>query len=357
MERHWGLWLLPLFLLTGLIGATLAGGLAVLYYSQQVAELREQTAGARARLDEAVDEVDAAVAGGVDEIDERVATARELTRTEAPIDSLVDVGVFAVAVSHADGSVAVGSSVAVVSDAEETALVTASDLVVDSDGRRANTAEVFLPDQTVTASVHNVDLERSVATLRLSGGPLPVPNWRTPDRPVELGDPVWLAAVAGPRTGHIAEGTISAVAPEAILTTLPVSRFTAGGALLDREGEVIGVATTDYEPFGPNDGTQRYALPIRQVCAGLMRCPDQDVDGALPAPALPAPGARAQPPDPPPDPQPRSDGDRDAGQPPADDPREPDQPDQEADESRESDEGDEPRGPDEPRERDASDEG
>ena len=46
-RRRVGLWILPLFLVTALIGAVLAGGLAALYYAQRVGQLEDATSSAR----------------------------------------------------------------------------------------------------------------------------------------------------------------------------------------------------------------------------------------------------------------------------------------------------------------------
>lgn len=310
-DRRFGLWLLPLFLISGLLGASLAGALAVLYYAQEVTQLREQTAGSRAQLDEAVADAEEAVEEGVGTIDERVAIARDLTDVDLPLDSVTDTGIYAVAVRHADGSIAVGSGFPVLSTDEETAVLTAFELVVDSTGRSADTAEVFISDETVTGRIHDVDEARSVAVIALAGGTLPVPEWRPSDESLELGDPVWLAGVAGPDTGSLVEGRVSGVSGEALVTTVPVNRFLAGGPLLDRDGRVVGVAATDYQPFGPSEGAVTYSLPIRQVCESVVQCTATDLGSGVPEPALPAPGARSREPDPPPEPTPTPPADDD----------------------------------------------
>jgi hypothetical protein len=56
-RRRIGLWILPLFLIVGLLGAVLAGTLAVLYYEQEVRRLEGTTAAARAEVAAARDEV------------------------------------------------------------------------------------------------------------------------------------------------------------------------------------------------------------------------------------------------------------------------------------------------------------
>jgi S1-C subfamily serine protease len=311
-ERRLGLWLLPLFLLTAALAATLAGGLAVLYYSQQVSSLRTETAGARAQLDEAVATVEAAVEDATTTIDEQVARVRAQLAQDPPVDSPNDAGVYAVAAAHADGEVRVGSAFTVFSDENETFLVTTYGLVARRGGGAVERVEVYLPGQTVTGAVHGFDRSLDLATVLLRGGPLPVPEWRPAEEPVELGDVLYLVGVGGPDAPAVIEGRVAAASAETVVTTIAVNSFTAGGPLLDADARVVAIAALGFAPFGPAEGPLHYAVPVRSLCRGLLRCTASDLGaagggegGAVQEGAGGrAPGARATAPSPRPSPSP-----------------------------------------------------
>lgn len=310
-ERRVGLWLLPLFVLTAALAATLAGGLAVLYYSQQVASLRAETASARAQLDEAVATVESAVEEATTTIDEQVARVRAQLAQGLPVDSPNDAGVYAIAAQHEDGAVRVGSSFTVFSDENETFLITTYGLIAQSGGDTVDQVEVFVPGQTVTGTVHAFDRDLDLAAILLRGGPLPITEWRPPDEALALGDAVYLVGIGGPDTPTIAEGRVAALSARTIVPTVAFNSFTAGGPLMDNDGRVVGIATPGFRPFGPGEGALSYAVPIRSLCDGLLRCTSTDMDtsgegGAQADPSPEAPGATAEPgASPPPTPPPR----------------------------------------------------
>ena len=127
--RRLGLWILPLFLVTALLGATLAGALAVLYYGQRVAQLEAATAGGRAEVEAAVERVTATADEAEAAIAEEVLRLREALAGSPPVERLSDAGVYAVAASHAGGEVRVGSAFVVLTGRDETALVTTYRLI------------------------------------------------------------------------------------------------------------------------------------------------------------------------------------------------------------------------------------
>lgn len=314
-ERRLGLWLLPLFLITALLGATLAGGLAVLYYAQQVADLERTTATARAALDEAVERVNTTSEEATNVIEDQVRRFREQLAQDLPITSPNESGIYALSAQHENGAVRVASGFVVFSDDSETFVVTTYGLVATDDGFAVERADVLLPGQTVRGRVHNFDPELDLAVVVLTGGPLPVLEWRPAEEDVALGDAIYHGAIAGPDTPVVAEGRIAAASASAVVPTFPVNGFTGGGPLLDPSGRVVAIATPDHLPFGPTEGGVVYAVPIRALCQALVRCTESDLGTDSlgdpsdfgPDPTDPAPGAEAQPgatPTPPPDGEP-----------------------------------------------------
>lgn len=276
-ERRLGLWVLPLFLVMGLLGATLAGGLAMLYYGQQVRDLERSTTRVLAQLEERGAELEKTAEEAREAIEDQVRQVRESIAQEAPITSPNDAGIYAVAARHAGGEVRVGSGFTIFSDASETYLVTSYSVVATTDGFAVRTADVYLPSNTVTATVHNYDRDLDIATLRLRGGPLPVPEWRPGDQEIRRGDVVYAAGIAGPGAPTVLEGVIAGVSPEAILPDLSLNAFLSGGPLLDASGKVMGIAAIGYRPYGPVSGDLTYSVPIRAICRRLVRCTRADL--------------------------------------------------------------------------------
>src|SRR5688500_8815940 len=119
-ERRLGLWILPLFLVTALLAATVVGGLAVLYYGQQVRALAATTAEAQQGLRTAARHVDADTRQARSDINKQVREAREELSQRPPVTDPNKAGVYAVSATHPDQEVRVGSAFTVFSNPEET---------------------------------------------------------------------------------------------------------------------------------------------------------------------------------------------------------------------------------------------
>ena len=279
-ERRLGLWILPLFLVTALLAATVVGGLAVLYYGQQVRGLASTTSAARERLDTAARRVDADTKQARADINRQVREAREELSQRPPVTDPNQAGVYAVSATHPDQEVRVGSAFTVFSNPEETYLITTYSMVVLETGRGTVTAaQVFLPGQAATARVHTVDLERDLALLVVDGGPFPVSQWRAAATELRISDAAYVVGVAGTDTPAVLSARIAGFSATAVLHDAPMNRFLAGGPLVDAEGKVIAMTSMDYAPFGVVDGDLRYAVPVREICVLVLDCTAEDLEG------------------------------------------------------------------------------
>jgi S1-C subfamily serine protease len=276
-ERHMGLWIFPLFVMAALLGAVLIGGLATLYYGQQVSDLEATTAKARKNLDDVVDDVSTSGTKARRAINKQVNQARDEFSRQSPVESSAKAGVYAVTATHADGEVRVGSAFTVFSNNSETFLITTYSLVSTDDGGAVELVEVFLPDQTVKIPVHSFDAERDLSVLVAEGGPLPVMTWRPAEEPVRRGDAVYSVGVAGPNTPAVLEGRVAGVSDVAVIPDIALNDFMAGGPLVDGSGRVVAIASQGYAPFGDVEGTLVYAPPIRLVCEVLIDCTASDL--------------------------------------------------------------------------------
>lgn len=303
-DRGFGLLLLPMFLMAALLGATLAGALVILYYGQQVSRLEAETSDARAQVLEAREEVLEAAEEARRAIEQQVEEVRQALADDPPVEGPEEAGVYAMAAFHPNGERRVGSGFTVFSSNSETIAVTTYRLVATDDGYAVPTVDVLLPNRTVTARVHNYDRELDVATLVMTSGTVPVTDWRPPDEDLNRGDRLFLAGIAGPGAAAILPGAVGSVAPQAVVPSMPVNDFLAGGPLLDSVGRVVAIASLNYSPFGRAASEQlAYAVPIRAVCRELIECAEAD----QPSAQLRSEGGRgetAQPPREPPPPLP-----------------------------------------------------
>jgi S1-C subfamily serine protease len=276
-ERHMGLWILPLFVMAALLGAVLVGGLAALYYGQQVDDLEETTKAARHDLKKVADNVGRAAENARKDINRQVNQARDEFSRHSPIDSPAGSGIYSVSATHPDGEVRVGSAFAVYSNSSETYLISTYQLVATGEAGFIPSVDVFLPDQTISMRVHNVDRDRDLSVLVVSGGPLPVLKWRPVDEPVQIGDALYAVGIAGVNTPTVLEGRVAGVNDVAVVPDLSLNSFLTGAPLVDGSGRVVAIASENYAPFGVVEGTLFYAPPIRAVCEILIDCTAEDL--------------------------------------------------------------------------------
>ena len=282
-DRHIGLWIVPLFVMAALLGAVLIGGLATLYYGQQVGDLQATTARARKNLDDVVANVSKSAKKARRDINKQVNQARDEFSRDSPVQSPAQAGVYAVTTKHADGEVRVGSAFTVFSNRDESYLLTTYALVDDGQNGAVDTVDVFLPGQTATVQVHSFDRDRDLSVLIAPGGPFPVQPWRPANEPVKRGDALYAVGVAGPDTPTVVQGRVAGASALAVVPDLPLNEFLAGGPLVDGSGRIVAIASMAYAPFGTVDGNLVYAPPIRLSCETLVDCTAADVGAQDPA--------------------------------------------------------------------------
>lgn len=180
----------------------------------------------------------------------------------AAISAAVSPSVVHIAVSGAAGSGA-GSGVVL----REDGYVLTNAHVVDG----ASTVDVTLPDGTThEAEVVGADSASDLAVVHTDGADaLPVPDFastapRVGDTAVAIGSPFGLE-------GSVTSGVVSALnrslpgsnggLVDMIQTDAAINPGNSGGALVDGEGEVMGINTAILSPSGANDGIG-FAIPI-----------------------------------------------------------------------------------------------
>lgn len=321
-----GWWTLPVFALVGLAGAVLAGALTSVYYGQQVDALEAETRGAREEAQAAAQEVLDARDEALSEIQVQLDRVRDSLSGELPFDDVPASGIvliraFVGAPSAAapgtdhDGTLAavqespspreppspqpsatvapppgqpapqlserVGSGFAVAVENGVGFFVTTHAVVADptAPGGVAQRVEVQTPNGRVEGAIHSWDAGRDLALIRAATGELPIPLWRRSDEPLAPGARIVLAGVTPTLDGVQLEGSVAMADVGVLITDLPSIGYLRGAPIVDGQGLVIGVFSTDYAPFGPAGGQRQGSVPVQLLCERMLRsCESLEAD-------------------------------------------------------------------------------
>jgi S1-C subfamily serine protease len=330
-EDRLGWWLVPIFVAVGLAGAVLAGSLTVVYYGQQVAELRRETAEARETIAGAADEVRAVADEALEAIaDESEAFRQRLTLPaedadrrgvvrlevdtevtvqganageprlapapdpdddgdegaegdEGDADDVDDVGEEpadegepALPPPPAEERVRVAraaSGFVVVRDGEDAFLLTSFSLLADP--RRPDVpldvpVRVLTPDGETTAEVHSWDEERDLLLLRSRLGAIEPLEWRPAEEELAAGDRLVAVGLTASLDLVRVAAELASEGGALLVSDLPALATLEGGPVLDADGRIVGVRT----PRARGSGGDPTVVPIRVLCDRLLRsCP------------------------------------------------------------------------------------
>jgi len=109
--------------------------------------------------------------------------------------------------------------------------------------------------------------DRDLALLVIPQAAAPL-TWASENPEGKPGDRVFLAAEGA----ELAPGKISATSPTGIVHDIPVDDRRQGGALVNEKGEVLGMASKDYNPGGVGTDRIFVAVPMRIACAQVLQC-------------------------------------------------------------------------------------
>lgn len=323
-----GWWTVPVFLAVGLAGAVLTGGLAVIYYSNQVDALRDETRSAREESTRAREEIREATDEALETINEQVDAVRQSLTTELPVEDAFAAGVVVVRAfpgpppqpepqpepepdgrgqqgtdaqsqqaNQEDpppeeppteepppppdrGQPRFGSAFPVVRDGGTTFVVTAFEVIESpyAPGQLVQDIELITADTTLRAEVHSFDESLDLALLRV-GAELAVPEWRPLEEALGPGDKLWAVGLTPTLNTVQVGGTIALLDPRVVVSDVVILDFLRGGPLVDLDGRVIAVASSAYRPYGGEESEGHAGIPIRALCERLLRCtPEQQGD-------------------------------------------------------------------------------
>lgn len=261
------------------LGAGLSGLILFVIYQGQVNDLRSELLESQEQLRESLEQRIGGAPASEESPNLNVSATPAPDPTKEIVDAAAPAIVGVVGRDSAGGSVT-GSGFVVNSTDGGTWVVTSHDLVAgvqDFTGLRvrhkssALSAEVYEsdPGRGLALVIYQVPAERS---LRFSRS----------EEPKE-GDQVW--ALGNTRESPYAAGLpakLTSVSAGSLGLDIKLPASYLGGPLIDAEGRVLGVLTSDGETGS--------ATPIELACQRVLRCPGSRRTGSTPAPS-PSPAA------------------------------------------------------------------
>lgn len=281
------LWMM-LFALVGVaFGAS--GAFWWTHFNTQVAELRDDTRDLEARSTEALSQIESQRNEAITQIDEALEPLQGFL-SEARMIQFAEFfapAVWFVATLDEDGEPSVGSAFAVVSDENQTLMVTSLAAVAASAVAPGPEILVRNGSVEVEARLVNFDAGRDLALLEVPHGDVPVLDWSPDDEQARaLGSRVFPVSGFGGAGASLTSGVVMEQNSSGFLHTAPVGTFAQGGPIVTPSGRILGVASLTYQPFGFDPGEVRFAVRINEVCAQLMDCGGgQRTPGDAPPPA------------------------------------------------------------------------
>lgn len=268
------------------LGAAFSGAVLFAYYQWRL-DQNETT------LTGLVEEFDDEVAGAREEIKADRETATEQIRQELePLQKLAASGetleqllgkvspsMWFVVTRDEAGQPAVGSAFVAASDAQQTFLLTSYSVVRAVTAQPAPPLKVRHGGEEIDATLWTWDESKDLALLVIGRGGQSRLEW-TDAGSVGLGERVFVVSGLGSAGAAVVQGSVADVSSSGIQHDAAVGSAFRGGPVVNSQGEVIGVASTEFSPLGFHPGDVRFAVPVREACAAVLRCPGGEAGGA-----------------------------------------------------------------------------
>lgn len=278
-------------LLAFAVGVGLSGAAFYAYYDNRLAQNEQEVARFVDGFDQQFTDASAAIddlrVQAVDDIRAELAPIGEYTTDAEGIIGLpvtAGASVWLVETLDDSGRPVVGSAFAVTGHEGGTALVTSLSVVRASAAGPAPAIELVKGDQRIPAQLWSWD-EGSDLALLVVDLPIPVLTLAPPAaRTAALGTRVFAMSGFGGQGASASPGVLIDQSASGLQHTAPVGTFFEGGPLLAGGGQVIGLATTSFTPFGDDTGPISVSPSIDQLCATLLQCADDTTGGVTVTP-------------------------------------------------------------------------
>lgn len=286
--HRWRDWLIPRsvlgivsLLLAFSIGASLSGVSLYSYYEYRLTNTESKVdnyiEGFDERFRTASDTIDAQKQNAQAEVQKELEPLRNFQAeggTLASLSQKVGKSIWSIQTLDEKGAPSVGAAFVVETNERESVLVGSYGTI------RAAThtpgPEIFAVkgNDRIKVALTNWVEDKDLAAMTLPRGNQPKLDFVSQDAQPRLGERVFVGSGLGSAGASITQGFLSDVAQGAIQHDAAVGAAFEGGPLLNSNGQVTGIASTRFAPYGfaPTGGVS-FAIPIRVSCEQLLRCP------------------------------------------------------------------------------------
>ncbi len=280
-------WLIPRsvlgitsILLSCAIGASLSGVTLYSYYEYRLTNTQKRVDsyinGFDERFRTASDTIDAETQNAQASIQKELDPLRQFQAEGGTLASLIQkVGnsVWFLQTQDTKGGPSVASAFVVESNERESVMVTSYTAIKASTASPGPDIFVTKGKDKFKARLDNWVEDKDLAVITVPRGDLPKLNFVPEDQLPRIGERTFVASGLGASGASITQGFVSDVSQGVVQQDAAVGPSFQGGPLLNSDGAVTGVASMNYAPFGFQSQNVTFAVPIRDTCAKLLRCP------------------------------------------------------------------------------------
>lgn len=273
---------LSALLLSMALGAAFSGAVLYAYYEYRASRsdsLAEEYARTfEERLQQSLDliaqeeeDAKAAVRAELEPLQQLAAGGETVARLLAELAP----SVFFVSTRGVDGAPAAGTAFAVFSDNDQTFLLTSFNTVRAASAEPGPPITLVKGAEQIPATLVTWEEGRDLALLRIDRGGIERLPWAGGGG-ADVGDRVFAVSGLGAAGGAVSQGLIADVSASGIQHDAAIGAAFQGAPLVNDSGEVLGVSSRVFAPLGFAPEAVFFAVPIRDSCAQVLRCPDGD---------------------------------------------------------------------------------
>jgi S1-C subfamily serine protease len=262
------------------VAAAFSGAALFAYYRFELDDTRQRVAeveGAIADDLEAAEQlIDQRTEQATGEIEALLQELEQYSASGQTVEELIEgtaPSVFFVSTLDEAGQPSVGTAFVLFADSERSFLLTSYTTIRAATVQPGPGLEVRQGDRPLRVELTAWDEGRDLALLVAEDDPnLPAVRVADPGS-VDVGDRVFAISALGTAGGALTQGVVADVAANGIQHDAPVGPQFQGGPLLNSSGELVGIASRRYAPLGFLPDAVFFAVPVREACAELVRCP------------------------------------------------------------------------------------
>jgi S1-C subfamily serine protease len=274
---------LSVLILAFAIGSAFSGVVFYSYYQFRKDKSDQFVKDFAGQFQKAIDNIHAERDAAKAEIQKELEPLRQVAasgQTVSEVANKVQQSVWFVRTLDEAGQPSVGSAFVVASDSDQTFMLTSYNTVRAATKRPGPQVLVRKGNQELKADLYTWQEDQDLALLIIHKGDVPKLSFAPKDPALRAGERVFAVAGIGGSGASVSQGFVADVSANGIQHDAAVGQAFQGGPLVNTKGELLGLASRTFAPLGfPSDGVW-FAVPIRNACEKVLRCPDDTVAGA-----------------------------------------------------------------------------